>query len=290
MEKLRLEMKQAAAASGTRAQFKCGPYELLRVVQAGQQSLEKQNLEHQTVLRAARRNGLLSWRPSLVKGVLERSDSQQWAAELKEGSGRLHSRWLDNRYSYLDATGRPVEPDWSRSDSAAELADMEELDYSSRAAENRYLTSLQKEPLPEYHVELGDLDEADAEIFSEEAALKQKPPKERFKDLEVLKLLTDAKDPGVVKDKTQEKKSIRRARLVFRKEFRAQVKANLDKGVSREEALQNMVAQAKVQKAKKKKNKKTTEATPSMFALGCGVCVFVNSVAWHMKKFYFLLL
>ena len=68
------------------------------------------------------------------------------------------------------------------------------------------------------------------------------------------------------------------------------MKANLDKGVSREEALQNMVAQAKVQKAKKKKNKKTTEATPSMFALGCGVCVFVNSVAWHMKKFYFLLL
>ena len=90
-------MKQAASASGTRAQFKCVPYELLRVVQAGQQSLEKQNLEHQTVLRSARRNGLLSWRPSLVKGVLERSDSQQWAAELEEGSGKLHSKWLDNR-------------------------------------------------------------------------------------------------------------------------------------------------------------------------------------------------
>jgi len=266
MEKLRLEMKQSAAVSGARAQFKCGPYELLRVAQAGQQALEKQNLEHHTILSAAWRNGLLSWRPSLVKGVLERSDSQQWAAELKEGSGRLHSKWLDNRYSYLDATGKPVEPDWSRSDSAAELADMEELDYSSRQAENRYLTSLQKEPLPEYHIELGDVEEADAEIFSAEAALMQKPPRERFQDAKALQLLTDAKEPEVVKDKKAEKKSMRRARLVFRKEFRQQVKTQMAKGLSREEVLRSIVAQAKVQKSKKKSNKKTLEATLCMFA------------------------
>jgi len=266
MEQLRLEMKQAAAAKGARAQFKCGPYELLRVVQAGQQSLEKQNLEHQTILRACRRNGLLSWRPSLVKGVLERSDSQQWAADLREGSGRLHSKWFDNRYKFLDATGRPVEPDWSRSDSAAELADMEELDYSSRQAENRYLTSLQKEPLPEYHIEIGDVDEADAEIFSAEAALMQKPPKEIFQDLKALQLLTDAKEPEVKKDKKAEKKSMRRARLVFRKEFREHVKTQLAKGLSREEVLQNIVAQAKVKKSKKQ-SKKTLEATLCMFVL-----------------------
>jgi len=217
----------------------------------------------------------------LSAGVLVRSDSQQWAAELPEGSGRLHKRWIESRYSYLDASGRPVEPDWSRSDSAAELADMEELDYSSNQAQNRYLTSLQKEPLPEYHVEIGDVDAADAEIYGLEAALKQTQPKERFKDIEVHKLLTDAKDPGVVKDKKVEKKGMRRARLVFRKEFRAQVKELLAKGVTREEALKKLVAQAKVKNIKKK-NKKLQRPPPA-----CLCCLVCCAALYHHPNYYF---
>lgn len=65
---------------------------------------------------------------------------------------------------------------------------------------------------------------------------------------------------------------MRRARLVFRKQFREHVKTQLAKGLSREEVLQNIVAQAKVKKSKKS-SKKTLEATLCMFlfALRCRV-------------------
>jgi hypothetical protein len=87
-------MKQLAGQTGKRAEFKCGPYELLRVVQAGQKAVEEANQSQQLVLRAARRNGLLAWRPSLPLGRLQRSEEQQWASDKPEQSKRLHPQWL----------------------------------------------------------------------------------------------------------------------------------------------------------------------------------------------------
>ena len=84
-----------------------------------------------------------------------------------------------------------------------------------------------------------------------------------------------------MKDKKVEKKGMRRARLVFRKEFRAQVKELLAKGVTREEALKNSVAQAKVKKIQKKQ-KKLQRPPPA-----CLCCLVCGAALYHHPNYYF---
>ena len=52
------------------------------------------NAKDTLVLAGLRRNGMLSWRPSVSQMKLVRSDSQQWAKGLPEGSHRYPAEWL----------------------------------------------------------------------------------------------------------------------------------------------------------------------------------------------------
>ena len=57
-----------------------------------------------TVLVGMRQNCMLSYRPNLRTGTMERCDTQSWckAEELvREGSHRIKSSWAQNRYSWL---------------------------------------------------------------------------------------------------------------------------------------------------------------------------------------------
>lgn len=93
--------------------FVCGPYEILRVAFGAHEHQVKLNNENQTILKGLRRNGMLSYRPSLSKGKLVRSDTQPWCQDMPEGNHRMPEHWLKHRYDWLNEDGVPQPPVWS---------------------------------------------------------------------------------------------------------------------------------------------------------------------------------
>ena len=87
-------------------------------------------------------------------GRLERADAEAWAAALPEGSHRIHSSWVADRYKWLDSAGKPCIPDWSRTAVAAELADLQEVQYCDEQEAAVKFASLPKVSLQHHHVEL----------------------------------------------------------------------------------------------------------------------------------------
>jgi len=105
---------------------------IMRIAQEAHAGVEAKNAELNLILAGARRNGMLSYRPDFTQNKLVRSDSQDWAKSLPEGSHRMKESWLDNRYSWNDADGKPVGADWTKIDHATDVADLAEADYSSK--------------------------------------------------------------------------------------------------------------------------------------------------------------
>ena len=128
-EKLQTEERKKAKAEGRRPNLKMGPKEILQISQGAQKALFQKNLENQWVLAGARRNYLLSYRPSLKEHKLVRADSFRQLEAFDEGSSRLRLSWYENRYKWLDPEGKPIEPNWSLIDKAASVADLVEYDY-----------------------------------------------------------------------------------------------------------------------------------------------------------------
>jgi len=105
---------------------------IIRIAREAHEGVEKRNAELNLILAGSRRNGMLSYRPDFAQNKLVRSDSQDWAKSLPEGSHRMKESWLDDRYTWNDADGKPVGADWSKIDNATTVADLAEADYSSK--------------------------------------------------------------------------------------------------------------------------------------------------------------
>ena len=114
MDKMKAEMRDEAVAMGTVESFKCGPKEVLRVAYAAHMRAVENNARDKVVLAGSRRNGMLSFRPSMGKGRLMRSDCQAWAQELPEGGHRYPKDWLRERYEWLGESGRALKPKWAK--------------------------------------------------------------------------------------------------------------------------------------------------------------------------------
>ena len=120
-KKLITEMKERDAAEGKESDFKVGTYEILVIANEAHKGMVEKNLKEDSVLAGMRRNGFLSWRPDLEQGKFVRSDEQAWcqnpdgSVKFQEGSHRLRDEWLHERYNFLDAEGKPVKEDWTRS-------------------------------------------------------------------------------------------------------------------------------------------------------------------------------
>ena len=106
LQQLRHEFQQKYQQD---AAWKVGNLEILESVVFAQEEMSKKNLEDEWVLKAAIRNG------TKLKKVTECS----WA--------QAESR--------LSPDGKPIEPDWSLSDSASEIADLQRWDYYSKEDE-----------------------------------------------------------------------------------------------------------------------------------------------------------
>ena len=138
-ERIKKEMRQKAEKDGKPKPigFKAGPYEVLRIAFEAHEHMEKVNEEKNYVVRGMRENYMLSHRPNLRTGKMERCDTQAWCqkkdeegkveCKFPEGTHRIKKQWAENRYSWLGEDGRPEQPEWQRCGKAVhEPEDMED--------------------------------------------------------------------------------------------------------------------------------------------------------------------
>ena len=109
---LRKELQALASMEGTRAVFKCGAYEVLRVLAEAIEDIKKDFAEDDTLKKAVVRNGWCNLRPKMSKGTFVKATEEAWAKDLVVGTHRLRSSWVAKRYENLDEKGLPktVEP------------------------------------------------------------------------------------------------------------------------------------------------------------------------------------
>ncbi len=115
----------AAKQLKQRVNLSCSAYEIMRIAAKAHEGVVKRNAETKLVLAVLRRNGQLGYRPNPAAGKLEKVETEKgtWSQDLKEGSHRYPDSWLEQRYNWLDARGRPAPVDWRRA--ASERRDVE---------------------------------------------------------------------------------------------------------------------------------------------------------------------
>jgi hypothetical protein len=62
---VKTQVQAAAVQAGVEATLKCGAFEILQIIQKSVQMLRGTMVQEHLVLAAARRNGILAWRPDL---------------------------------------------------------------------------------------------------------------------------------------------------------------------------------------------------------------------------------
>ncbi|CAE7256619.1 unnamed protein product, partial [Symbiodinium natans] len=131
LSSLRTEFQEQQKFSGKSEVWRVGALEIVTSVVWAEEQLRQKNEEHSWVVRAAVRNGLLAYRPNPQTGRLEVVSEQPWAKELdlRMGSRRFPASWLSERLKWLDDAGKPIQADWSLSDSAKQISDLIRWDY-----------------------------------------------------------------------------------------------------------------------------------------------------------------
>ena len=94
---LRSEMKAKHQQEGSDVSFKCGHYELLRLISSAIEALDAyMDGDKQRTIRDSVSNDILAYRPNLATSKLEVTVQQQWAKDmnLKLGNHRMDADWL----------------------------------------------------------------------------------------------------------------------------------------------------------------------------------------------------
>ena len=128
-EKLRAELKAKAVKERVQESFVCRAPEVMKVVARSLARLNEKLVKENTILKAMRRNYMLSYRPDFDAGRLVRADSQAWAKDMSEGGHRIKSGWAQDRYGWLQDGGVPQVPDFSRCATAKSLQEMAEYEF-----------------------------------------------------------------------------------------------------------------------------------------------------------------
>ena len=105
---LRKELMRLAEFEDTRPIFKCGVYEVLKLLVGSIETLFAQFAEEETLKKAMVRNLWTVLRPNITEGKFERVSKQPWAKDLKFGTHRLRQSWVEKRFDNLDEQGFPM--------------------------------------------------------------------------------------------------------------------------------------------------------------------------------------
>jgi len=109
-ENLRELFRLAALKLGKPVEYKSTPREVLLVAEAMHSAMTDLNQKTEVVLQAARACGWLAYRPGAT-GKLTPAGQESWAAVHLQAAGRVSADQLADRYSWLDATGKPLLPE-----------------------------------------------------------------------------------------------------------------------------------------------------------------------------------
>ena len=279
-EEVRQELKLKAIQEKKKETFHCGCREILEIVVRSVKKLEEEAVKGNLVLASARRNFMLSYRPDFKAKRLVRSDTQDWAKGLPEGSHRIKESWAANRYSWLqaDAEHRPLPPDWSRSEVAKKMSEQAEHEYQAEEGTRIRVGGV------DYQQDWCDLGEWDGhkedtqdDIAFKQAMEKMKEfqihPEKRALFRELDKLKVSEQDPEVqlkkLVKKAERKKAIKEQYQLVLKTWKTKSLRSLKKKeVSRRDILSQIRLKAGTEKAqgkvKAKGKAKAAEKKPSV--------------------------
>ena len=106
-KELRKELMRVAQLEDTRAVFKCGAYEVLKLLASSLEEMSAVFGNEETLTKAMVRNLWTVLRPNLSEGKFEKVTGQPWAAHLKQGTHMLRSSWVEKRFDNLYEQGFP---------------------------------------------------------------------------------------------------------------------------------------------------------------------------------------
>ena len=107
---LRKELMKLANLEATRPVFKCGVYEVLKLLADSLEELFRVFAEQETLKKACVRNMWTVLRPNLTEQKFIKVREQAWAEGLKFGTHRLKKSWVQKRFDNLDEDGFPLPP------------------------------------------------------------------------------------------------------------------------------------------------------------------------------------
>jgi hypothetical protein len=266
MERLRLELRATAAKAGVKPKLKCGAYEILRLIKESADQLQEISRKENLVLAAARRNGFLAYRPDFVKKALVRVDDADWCKSLPAcaESHRLKAAWSEDRYKWLDADGRPVEPDLSECSLAKTLESHRDNAALAGPGEITVKDGDLKGPTvrvggcqyEEVQIALGEFEgfeDKELEADTSSASYLQLSAKERMLDMQTSALISpqaiveeSSKVEARIRNKVMNAKRQAAFMRAWRNKARKQVTAD---GFSRAELLQALVPAVKTKPA-----------------------------------------
>jgi hypothetical protein len=278
-EALRAELKLKAVQEGVKESFVCKAPEVMRIVARSIKRLNSKLIQENTILKAARRNYMLSYRPDFQAKRLVRSDSQPWAQDLPEGSHRLKASWCEGRYSWLDSKAVPAVPDYSRCAQVKRLEDLYEHEFCCEEAARMTVGG------EEYEVQVGcdlgtfggfndeaelkaikDADEKEAddgfEADMKNLVVNQMVPEKRalFRNLdELLSTQGPLQDEKAAAQKAMKKEKVKAATKAAMQKWRSKALKD-SKGSSKRELLDKILLSSgkKAKAFKKVKGKATT--------------------------------
>ena len=107
------------------------------------------------VLVGLRRNGVLAYRPTVDKKILEPLKNEAWASELPLQSHRLKAAWCTYRLEWLDEKGVSLRPSYTDLKRVTRCADIAEEEYC--ASEEGVNTTIAGQEFAQTHVDVSDL-------------------------------------------------------------------------------------------------------------------------------------
>ena len=240
--RIKREMRDIAREANTACVLKCGPYEVLRIVHKAFMEMQEVNLREQNLLKCFRRNGFLAYRPDWEKGILSPVEGKM-AEEMPQGSHRFPKVWIEQRYSWLDDKGVPLEAHWEKGcgPGVKGLEDMVDVtqhgDFNSKVK-----LSCCEEVISEPHIEItGDVDisEEFVDQMPPSVELKIAVVERRKRDID--KYLTSQAPRAESLVKKQNRQKIKSAYKVLLPKWREETRALK---ASRKELLEALVPTA----------------------------------------------
>jgi len=155
---LRRELIRLAELEQTRAIFKCGVYESLRMICEVLEEMREVFRREQTLKKGLVRNGWLALRPKVAEHRFVRVADEPWAQDVSIGSHRLRNSWVQTRFEHLGEDGMPTKPAFlstpiedQQGDTSydVEVDEKQELVAWRRMAAEGQLTALQLRELSE---------------------------------------------------------------------------------------------------------------------------------------------